>query len=97
MKQQISALMDKVLTKGMSMMESERAQAILSSPQAQKAMDLGMAALGKMQEASDCFKAGVATKLGLATQKEVDDLREEIARLSAERAAQTESQEEAKE
>lgn len=87
MKKQISALVDKVLTKGMALMETEKAQQILSSPQAQKAMDLGMAALNKMQEASESFKSGVASKLGLATQKEVDELRNEITRLEAERAA----------
>ena len=87
MKKQISALVDKVLTKGMALMESEKAQQILSSPQAQKAMDLGLAALNKVQEASENFKSGVASKLGLATQKEVDELRNEITRLEAERAA----------
>lgn len=92
MKEQISALVDKVLTKGMSLMETERAQAILSSPQAQKAMDFGMAALAKMQDASEAFKAGVASKFGLATQKEVDELREEIARLQAERSEQDSQQ-----
>jgi len=87
MKKQISAIVDKLLTKGMALMETEKAQQILSSPQAQKAMDLGLAALNKVQSASDCFKAGVASKLGLATQKEVDELRNEITRLEAERAA----------
>ena len=87
MKKQISALVDKVLTKGMALMETEKAQQILSSPQAQKAMDLGLAALNKMQDASESFKSGVASKLGLATQKEVDELRNEITRLEAERAA----------
>ena len=88
MKKQISALVDKVLTKGMAILETEKAQEILSSPQAQKAMDLGLAALNKMQECSDAFKAGVASKLGLATQKEVDALRDEITRLQSEHAAE---------
>ena len=87
MKKQISALVDKVLTKGMALMETDKAKQILSSPQAQKAMDLGLAALNKMQDASESFKSGVASKLGLATQKEVDELRNEITRLEAERAA----------
>ena len=87
MKKQISAIVDKLLTKGMALMETEKAQQILSSPQAQKAMDLGLAALNKMQSANECIKAGIASKLGLATQKEVDELRNEITRLEAERAA----------
>ena len=87
MKKQISAIVDKLLTKGMALMETEKAQQILSSPQAQKAMDLGLSALNKLQEASDSFKAGVASKLGLATQKEVEDLRNEITRLEAEHSA----------
>ena len=88
MKKQISALVDKILTKGMALLETEKAQEILASPQAQKAMDFGLAALNKMQEASDAFKSGVASKLGLATQKEVEELRDEIARLQSERAAE---------
>ena len=87
MKKQISAIVDKLLTKGMALMESERAQQILSSPQAQKAMDFGIAALGKAQEASEAFKSIVAARLGLATQKEMDELRDEITRLEAENAA----------
>ena len=85
-KKGVASIVDKVLTKGMALMETERAQQLLSSPQAQKAMDLGMAALTKAQAASEAFKAGVASKLGLATQKEVDELRSEIARLEAEKA-----------
>lgn len=87
MKKEISAILDKVLTKGMSLMESERAQQILSSPQAQKALDLGMSALTLAQNASDAVKAGIANKLGLATQKEVDELRETVAKLEADKAA----------
>lgn len=83
MKAQISAWMDKVLTAGMSVMESERAQKIMASPQAQKAMDLGIAALTKLQEASEGAKACLAEKLGLATQKEVDALRDQISQLEA--------------
>ena len=85
-KKGIAAIVDKVLSKGMALMESERAQQLLSTPQAQKALDLGMAALTKAQEASEAFKAGVASKLGLATQKEVEELRSEIARLEAAKA-----------
>ena len=85
-KKSMAAIVDKILTKGMSLMESERAQQLLSTPQAQKALDLGMAALTKAQEVYEAFKAGVASKLGLATQKEVEELRSEIARLEAEKA-----------
>ncbi len=87
MKKEISAILDKVLTKGMALMESEKAQQILSSPQAQKALDLGMSALTLAQNASDAVKAGIANKLGLATQKEVDELRETVAKLEADKAA----------
>lgn len=87
MKKEISAILDKVLTKGMEIMESEKAQKLLSSPQAQKAMDLGLNALTMAQNASDAVKANIASKLGLATQKEVDELRETIAKLEAEKAA----------
>lgn len=86
MKKEISAILDKVLTKGMAIMESERAQQVLSSPQAQKALEIGMSALGKAQDCSEAFKAGIAAKLGLATQKEVDELRETVERLEAEKA-----------
>ncbi|MBR4985779.1 MAG: hypothetical protein IKY83_08565 [Proteobacteria bacterium] len=86
MKKEISAILDKVLTKGMAIMESERAQQVLASPQAQKALELGMSALGAVQGASEAIKAGIATKLGLATQKEVDELRETVERLEAEKA-----------
>ena len=88
MKKQISALVDKVLTKGMALLETEKAQEILASPQAQKAMDFGLATLNKMQETSEAFKAALAAKLGLVTQKEFDALQEEIERLKAERAAE---------
>jgi hypothetical protein len=67
-------------------MESEKAQQLLSTPQAQKALDLGMSALTMVQNTSDAFKAGVANKLGLATQKDIDELRDTIARLEAEKA-----------
>ena len=87
MNQQISALVDKVLTKGMAIMESEKAQQLMASPQAQKAMDLGLAALTKVQSLQDAAKAGIAAKLGLATQKELDELRETIEKLEAEKAA----------
>ena len=86
-KKSVAAIVDKILTKGMTLMESERAQQLLSTPQAQKAMDLGMAALTKAQEASEALKNVVASKLGLATQKAVEELRSEIARLEAEKAA----------
>lgn len=86
MKKEISAILDKVLTKGMAIMESERAQQVLASPQAQKALEIGMNALGKAQEASDAIKAGIASKLGLATQKEVDELRETVEKLESEKA-----------
>ena len=81
--------MDKVLTKGMSLMESERMQKIMASEQAQKALDLGLSALTKVQEISDSAKAGIARKMGLATQKEVDALREELeAKLAASEKAE---------
>ncbi len=86
MKKQVSAIVDKLLTKGMAIMESEKAQQLLSTPQAQKALDLGMSALTMVQNTSDAFKAGVANKLGLATQKDIDELRDTIARLEAEKA-----------
>ena len=86
MKKQISAIVDKLLTKGMAIMESEKAQQLLSTPQAQKALDLGMSALTMVQNTSEAFKAGVANKLGLATQKDIDELRDTIARLEAEKA-----------
>ncbi|MGN1071817.1 MAG: hypothetical protein ACI4VB_03720 [Bradymonadia bacterium] len=89
MKEKIAGLMDKVLTKGMSLMESERMQKIMASEQAQKALDLGLSALTKVQEISDSAKAGIARKMGLATQKEVDALREELeAKLAASEKAE---------
>ena len=91
MRKEISAILDKVLSKGMEMMESERAQQILATPQAQKALDLGLAALTKVNDCADAFKAGIASKLGLATQKEVDELRETIAKLEAEKAVEEEA------
>ena len=57
--------------------------------QAQKALDLGLSALTKVQEISDSAKAGIARKMGLATQKEVDALREELeAKLAASEKAE---------
>ena len=89
MKEKIAGLMDKVLTKGMSLMESERMQKIMASEQAQKALDLGLSALTKVQEISDSAKGGIARKMGLATQKEVDALREELeAKLAASEKAE---------
>ena len=89
MTEKIAGLMDKVLTKGMSLMESERMQKIMASEQAQKALDLGLSALTKVQEISDSAKAGIARKMGLATQKEVDALREELeAKLAASEKAE---------
>ena len=86
MKNQVSAIVDKLLTKGMAIMESEKAQQLLSTPQAQKALDLGMSALTMAQNTSEAFKAGIANKLGLATQKDIDELRDTIAKLEAEKA-----------
>jgi hypothetical protein len=86
-KKSVAAIVDKILTKGMSLMESERAQQLLSTPQAQKALDFGMNALTKAQEASEALKSKLASKLGLVSQKEVEELRSEIARLQAEKAA----------
>ena len=61
----------------------------LSREQAQKALDLGLSALTKVQEISDSAKAGIARKMGLATQKEVDALREELeAKLAASEKAE---------
>ena len=83
MKKQLTSLVETLLTKGMAVMESEQAQKILASPQAQKALDLGMTALTKAHEASECMKAGIVDKLGLATRKEVEDLRAQIEQLEA--------------
>ncbi|MCL2325557.1 MAG: hypothetical protein FWC40_03505 [Proteobacteria bacterium] len=78
MNKQISALMDKVLTKGMALMESEKVQKILSSPQAQRAMDFGIAALTSLQNAKETAKTDIASGLGLATQKDLEALRESL-------------------
>lgn len=83
MKKQISNLVDKVLTKGMALMESERVQNMMASPQAQKAMDLGMAALTKIQSVQENAKSCIAQKLDLATRKEVEELREQIEELES--------------
>ncbi len=78
MKQQITALMDTILTKGMAIVESEKCQQLLSSPQAQKAMDLGISALTKVNEIKEAAKSKIAANLGLATQKDLDALRESL-------------------
>ena len=83
MKKQLTSLVETLLTKGMAIMESEQAQKILTSPQAQKVMDVGIAALTKINDASECMKAGIADKLGLATRKEVEDLRAQLEQLEA--------------
>lgn len=83
MKKQISNLVDKVLTKGMALMESERVQNMMASPQAQKAMDLGMAALTKIQSVQENAKSCIAQKLDLATRKEVEELREQLEELES--------------
>lgn len=83
MKKQLTSLVETLLTKGMTIMESEQAQKILASPQAQKAMELGLAVLSKASEASESLKAGIADKLGLATRKEVEDLRAQLEQLEA--------------
>lgn len=87
MKKQISILIDKLMTKGMAIMENERVQQVMATPQAQKVLDLGVTALTKANEMNECFKSGLANQLGLATRKEVQDLRNEIARLEAQNAA----------
>lgn len=87
MKKQISILVDKLMTKGMAVMENERVQQVMATPQAQKLLDLGISALTKANEVNACVKAGIANQLGLATRKEVDELRNEIARLEAQNAA----------
>ena len=86
MKKEISAILDQVLSQGMKILESEKASQILSSPQAQKAMELGLNALNMAQSMSDGFKAGLADKLGLATRREVEELRETLAKLESEKA-----------
>lgn len=87
MKKQISLLVDKLMTKGMAIMENERVQQVMATPQAQKVLDLGVTAFTKANEMNECFKAGIANQLGLATRKEVQDLRNEIARLEAQNTA----------
>ena len=87
MKKQISLLVDKLMTKGMAIMENERVQQVMATPQAQKVLDLGVTAFTKANEMNECFKAGIANQLGLATRKEVQDLRNEIARLEAQNNA----------
>jgi hypothetical protein len=87
MKKQISLLVDKLMTKGMAIMENERVQQVMATPQAQKVLDLGVTAFTKANEINECFKAGLANQLGLATRKEVQDLRNEIARLEAQNNA----------
>ncbi|MBQ1266950.1 MAG: hypothetical protein IIY06_09380 [Proteobacteria bacterium] len=78
MNKQIAAIMDKVISKGMAIMESEKAQKLLESPQAQKAMELGLNALTRIQELREAAKAQFAASLGLATQKDLDSLRESL-------------------
>lgn len=81
MKKHIAAVMDKILTKGMSIMESEKAQKIMASPQVQKAMDLGIAALTKVNESKEAAKSAIAANLGLATQKDIDELRASLSKV----------------
>ena len=83
MQKHISGLVDKVLSKGMELMESERVQKLMASPQAQKAMDLGISAMTKAQEAKAAAKAGIANRLGLATRKEMEELRAQLEELEA--------------
>lgn len=78
MNKQVAAIMDKVISKGMALMENEKVQGILESPQAQKAMELGINALTRIQELRDAAKTQFAASLGLATQKDLDALRESL-------------------
>lgn len=80
MNKSLTNLLDKALTKGMKLLESERAQKLLSSPQAQSAMDFGLKALGNLQETSESIKSFIVQKLGVATKDEVQTLRDELAR-----------------
>ena len=78
MNKQIAAIMDKVISKGMAIMESEKTQKLLETPQAQKAMEIGLNALTRLQELREMAKAQFAASLGLATQKDLDSLRESL-------------------
>lgn len=97
MKKQISLLVDKLMTQGMALMENERVQQVMATPQVQKALELGVNALTKANEINENVKNGIANQLGLATRKEVQELRNEIARLEAMAAAEEVKAEEAKE
>lgn len=81
MKKQVSAIADKCLTKAMALMESERVQELLASPKAQHAMEIGVNALESLAKAKDAAKASIASGLGLATQRDLDALRESIDRV----------------
>ena len=83
MKKQLTSLVETLLTKGMAIMESEQAQKILTSPQAPSDMDVGPAAITKINGATASKRAGIADKLGLATRKEVEDLRAQLEQLEA--------------
>ncbi len=97
MKKQLSLIVDKLMTQGMAPMENERVQQVMATPQVQKALELGVNALTKANEINENVKLGIANQLGLATRKEVQELRNEIARLEAMAAAEEVKAEEAKE
>ena len=88
MKKQLSLIVDKLMTPGMALMENERVQQVMATPQVQKALELGVNALTKANEINENVKLGIANQLGLATRKEVQELRNEIARLEAMAAAE---------
>ena len=88
MKKQLSLIVDKLMTQGMALMENERVQQVMATPQVQKALELGVNALTKANEINENVKLGIANQLGLATRKEVQELRNEIARLEAMAAAE---------
>lgn len=81
MKKQVSALADKCLTKAMALMESERVQELLASPKAQRAMEIGVNALESLAKAKEAAKASIASGLGLATQRDLDALKENIGKV----------------
>ena len=82
-KKNAKLIVDKVLTKGMALLETEQAKKLLESKQVQTAMELGLNMLAKAQEQSAVLKSKIAASLDLVTQEDFRKVQEDLAKMEA--------------
>lgn len=91
MKKQIMSIVDKILEKGQAVIASEKAQELLASPKVQKALEVGVSALSQLADVKEAAKAAIVANLGLATQKDLEELRNDLKKVEEAKMAEVKS------